>query len=70
MIDNFYDLFTAEIRQIVVNDRMKMMCTEKKFIETITYYDTKTLKKEELKIINEIFRTMIKNMLTQAKKKI
>ena len=69
MIDDFCDLFTAEIKQITVNDRMKMMCMKKKFIETITHYNMKILKKEELKITDEIFRTMIRNMLTWAKEK-
>ena len=70
MIDDFYDSFTAEIKQIAVNNRIKTICTKKKFIETITYHDTKTLKKEELKIINEIFKAMIRNMLIQVKKKL
>ena len=39
MIDDFCDSFTAEIRWTAVNNRMKVMCTEKKFIETITHYD-------------------------------
>ena len=69
MIDDFCDLFTAEIKQITVNDRMKMMCMKKKFIGTITHYNMKILKKEELKITDEIFRTMIRNMFTQTKKK-
>ena len=63
MIDDLYNSFTAEIRQTVVNDRMKATCTEEKFIETITYHDMKTLKKEELKTSDEILRTMIRNML-------
>ena len=53
-----------------MNNKMKAMCIEKKFIKTITYHDMKTLKKEELKIIDEIFRITIRNMLTQTKKKI
>ena len=64
MIDDFCNSFTAEIKQTVMNNRMKMMCTEEKFIKIITYYDMKTLKKEKLKIIDEIFKTIIKNMLT------
>ena len=63
MIDDFCDSFTAEIRQIIMNDRMKMMCMKEKFIETITHHDVKTLKKEELKTIDEIFRTIVRNML-------
>ena len=69
MIDDFCNSFTAEIKQTVMNNRMKATCTKKKFIETITHHDMKTLKKEELKTTNEIFRAMIRNMLTQAKKR-
>ena len=64
MINDFYDSFTAEIRQIIMNNKMKVMCTEKKFIKTIIHYDMKTLKKKKLKIINEIFKTTVRNMLT------
>ena len=52
-----------------MNDKMKVMCMKEKFIETITHHDMKTLKKEELKIIDEIFRTMIRNMLMQTKER-
>ena len=69
MIDDLCDSFTTEIRWIIMNNRMKAMCIEKKFIEIITHHDMKILKKEKLKIIDEIFRTTIKNMLTQTKKK-
>ena len=64
MIDDFCDSFTTKIRQIVMNNRMKIMCTEKKFIKIITYYDTEIFKKKKLKITNKIFRTIIKNMFT------
>ena len=68
MIDNLYNLFTAEIRQIVINNKIKVICTEKKFIEIITYHDIKIFKKKKLKITDKIFKTMIKNILTQIKK--
>ena len=68
MIDDFCNSFTAEIRQIIVNNRMKIMCTEKKFIKTITHHDIKILKKEELKTTDEILKTMIRNVLMQTKK--
>ena len=64
MIDNFCNSFTAEIRQIIINDRIKVICTEEKFIKTIIYHDVKTFKKERLKTTDEIFKTMIRNMLT------
>ena len=51
-----------------MNDRMKVTCTEEKFIEIITYYNIKILKKEELKTTDEIFKIMIKNMFMQTKK--
>ena len=69
MIDDLCNSFTAEIRQIIMNNKMKAMCTEEKFIKTITHHDMKTLKKEELKTSDEIFRIMIRNMLTQTKEK-
>ncbi len=69
MIDDLCNSFTAEIRQIIMNNRMKATCTEEKFIKIITYHDTKILKKEELKTIDEIFRTTIRNMVTQIKKR-
>ena len=69
MIDDFCDSFTAEIRQTVMNNRMKATCTEEKFIKTIIHYDTEILKKEELKTTDEILRTTIRNMLTQTKER-
>ena len=69
MINDFCNSFTAEIRQTIMNDRMKATCTEEKFIKIIIHHDMKIFKKEELKITDEIFRTTIKNMLTQTKKK-
>ena len=63
MIDDFCNSFTAEIRQIIINDRIKAMCMKEKFIETITHHDTKTFKKEKLKTTDEILRIMIRNML-------
>ena len=42
---------------------------KEKFIETITHHDIETLKKEELKTTDEIFKITIRNMLTQIKKK-
>jgi len=69
MIDDLCNSFTAEIRWITVNDKMKVMCMKKKFIKIITHYDMKTFKKKELKITDEIFRIIIKNMLTQIKNK-
>ena len=46
MIDDFCNSFITEIKQITVNDKMKVMCTEEKFIETITHHNTETLKKK------------------------
>ena len=69
MIDDLCDSFTAEIRQIIMNDRMKVMCTEEKFIEIITHHDIEILKKKELKTTDEIFRVTIRNMFTQTKKR-
>ena len=69
IINNLYNSFTAEIKWTAVNNRMKIMCTKNKFIKIITHHDIKILKKEELKTTDEIFRTMIRNMLTWAKKK-
>ena len=69
MIDDFCNSFTTEIRQIIMNNRMKVMCIEKKFIKTITHHDMKTLKKKKLKTIDEIFKTIIKNMLIWAKER-
>ena len=70
IINDFCDSFTAEIKQIIMNNKIKVMCTEEKFIETIIHYNIKIFKKEELKITNEIFKAMIKNMLMWVKKKI
>ena len=64
MIDDFCNSFTAEIKQIIMNNRMKATCMKEKFIEIIIHYDTKTLKKKELKITDKIFRTIIRNVLT------
>ena len=69
MIDDFCNSFTTEIRQTVINDRIKTTCTKEDFIETITHYDMKILKKKELKTSNEILKTTIRNMLTQTKKR-
>ena len=69
MINDFYDSFTAEIRQIAVNDRMKITCMKEKFIKIITYHDAETFKKKELKITNEIFKVMIRNIFMWAKKR-
>ena len=69
MIDNLCNSFTARIRQIIMNNKMKAMCMKKKFIKTIIHYDMKTLKKKELKTTDEIFRTTIRNMLTQTKER-
>ena len=69
MIDDFCDSFTAEIKQIIMNNKMKITCMKEKFIKIITHHDTEIFKKEKLKIINEIFRITIKNMLTQTKEK-
>ena len=64
MIDDLCDLFTAEIRQTVMNKRMKVMCMKEKFMKTVTHHNMKTLKKQELKTTDENLRTMIRNMLT------
>ena len=64
MINDFCNSFTVEIRQIIMNNRMKATCTEKKFIEIIIYHDTKTFKKEKLKATDKILITMIRNILT------
>ena len=69
MINNFCNSFTTEIRQTIMNDRMKATCTKEKFIEIITHHDMKIFKKEKLKTTNEIFRIIIRNMLMQTKKK-
>ena len=47
-----------------MNDRMKVMYTEEKFIKIIIHHDMKILKKKELKTTDEIFKIMIRNMFT------
>ena len=69
MINDFCDSFTAEIRQIAVNDRMKITCMKEKFIKIITYHDAETFKKKKLKITDEIFRATVRNMLIQIKER-
>ena len=69
MIDDFCNSFTAEIRQIIMNNKMKVTCMKEKFIKIITHHDVKILKKKKLKITDEIFKAIIRNMLTQTKKK-
>ena len=46
-----------------MNDRIKATCSEEKFIKTITYYNMKILKKENLKATSEILKVIIKNIL-------
>ena len=63
IINDFCDSFMTEIRWIIMNKKMKMMCMKEKFMKTVTHHDTKTFKKQELKITDKNFRTMIRNVL-------
>jgi len=69
IIDELCNSFITEIRQTVMNDRMKVMCSKEKFIKIIIYHDMKILKKENLKVTSEILEIIIKNVLIQTKKK-
>ena len=62
MINELCNSFTAEIRQTVMNNRMKATCLKKKFIKIIIYHDMKILKKENLKTTSEILKAIIKNI--------
>ena len=68
MIDKLYDSFTAEIRQTVMNNRIKVTCLKEKFIKIITHYNTKILKKENSEATNKILKIIIKNIFMQIKK--
>ena len=45
-----------------MNDRMKIICSEEKFIKIIIYYNTEILKKENSKATSEILKIIIKNI--------
>ena len=50
-----------------MNNRIKIMCSEEKFIKIITYHDTEIFKKENSEATSEILEVIIKNILMQTK---
>ena len=66
MINQLCDSFTAEIRKTAINNQIKIICTEQKFLNIILHYIKNEFNSQNLKS-EENIRTRCMKILTQIK---